>query len=127
MENNLIDRQATIDAIETEKKNHGDFLTSSFVGYEMAEKIVKALPPALPDLDEWCTDCKEYDKERNSCPRWNRVIRETLRDMKGARQENVKNYDDCTGCKHLPRFSHDEPCATCSRNYENKWEGEDDG
>lgn len=37
---------------------------------------------AQPELhyDEWCTDCKEYDKEHNRCPRWNKVIRETLKD-----------------------------------------------
>lgn len=33
-----------------------------------------------PHYDEWCTDCKEYDHERHCCPRWNRVIRETLKD-----------------------------------------------
>ena len=36
------------------------------------------LPSAQPDLDEWCTDCKEYDPKRHSCPRYNRVIREAL-------------------------------------------------
>lgn len=35
-------------------------------------------------LGEWCIDCKEYDKERHSCPRWNRVIRKTAEDMKAA-------------------------------------------
>ena len=35
-------------------------------------------PSAQPDLDEWCTTCKEYDQERHCCPRWNRVIKETL-------------------------------------------------
>lgn len=29
-------------------------------------------------LDEWCMDCKEYDHERKCCPRYNRVIRQTL-------------------------------------------------
>lgn len=38
------------------------------------------LPPAQPELDEWCYDCKEYDTENHCCPRWNRVIRETLKD-----------------------------------------------
>ena len=27
----------------------------------------------------------------------------------------------CRGCKHEPRYPHDEPCATCSNNYVNKW------
>lgn len=33
-----------------------------------------------PKLDEWCTDCKEYDTEKHCCPRFNRVIRNTLKD-----------------------------------------------
>ena len=36
---------------------------------------------AQPDIDEWCTDCKEYDNERHCCPRWNRVIRETVKEV----------------------------------------------
>ena len=30
-------------------------------------------------LDEWCTDCKEYDTEKKCCPRFNRVIREAMK------------------------------------------------
>lgn len=30
-------------------------------------------------LDEWCEDCKEYDKERHWCPRFNRVIHEVAK------------------------------------------------
>ena len=41
---------------------------------------------AQPDIDEWCTDCKEYDSERHCCPRWNRVIRETLKDAQPERK-----------------------------------------
>ena len=37
---------------------------------------------AQPDLDEWCTDCKEYDQEKHCCPRWNRVIRETAEEVR---------------------------------------------
>ena len=36
---------------------------------------------AQPQPDEWCTDCAEYDKQKNSCPRFNRVIRQTLDDV----------------------------------------------
>ena len=28
---------------------------------------------------------------------------------------------NCKGCKHQPRFSHEEPCCTCANNYENKY------
>ena len=30
--------------------------------------------------DEWCTDCKEYDKDRHCCPRFNKVIRKAIWD-----------------------------------------------
>lgn len=37
-------------------------------------------------LDEWCTDCKEYDHERHCCPRFNRVIRETLEEIQAEQK-----------------------------------------
>ena len=49
------------------------------------------LPSAQPDLDEWCTDCKEYDKEKHHCPRFNRVIREALKDT----QPEIIYCKDC--------------------------------
>ena len=46
------------------------------------ELFLYNLPPAQPDLDEWCTDCKEYDQEKHCCPRWNRVIRKTAEEVR---------------------------------------------
>lgn len=37
--------------------------------------------------DEWCTDCKEYDQEHHCCPRFNRVIRQTIDDIMLLRKE----------------------------------------
>ena len=34
--------------------------------------------------DEWCHDCKEYDKEKHCCPRSNMVIRRTVEELKGG-------------------------------------------
>ena len=31
-------------------------------------------------MNEWCTDCKEYDTEKHCCPRFNKVIRHTMND-----------------------------------------------
>lgn len=50
--------------------------------FAAAERVLTELPSAQPDLDEWCTDCKEYDSERHCCPRWNRVIREAVEEAK---------------------------------------------
>lgn len=56
--------------------------------------VIEHLPPAQPDMDEWCTDCKEYDQERHCCLRFNRVIRETLKE---AQPEIIY----CKDCKYL--------------------------
>lgn len=69
----LIDRQAAIDAVANQS-------TMSPHDRVIAVDALVALPPAQPDLDEWCTNCKEYDQERHCCPRWNRVIRNTLKE-----------------------------------------------
>ncbi len=42
-------------------------------------------------LDEWCTDCKEYDQEHHNCPRFNRVIRTALQD---STQTNAESTQD---------------------------------
>ena len=47
---------------------------------DIDRQTILNLPSAQPELDEWCTDCKEYDQERHCCPRWNRVIRNALKD-----------------------------------------------
>ena len=82
----LISRQAAIDAICKACSMEGDYHKCD--GYPetstWCDELValRALPSAQPEqhYDEWRTDCKEYDKERHCCPRWNRVIRQTLKD-----------------------------------------------
>ena len=41
---------------------------------------IMRFPSAQSYLDEWCTDCKEYDSEKNCCPRFNMVIRGALKE-----------------------------------------------
>ena len=53
----LISRQAAIEAIEAEKIAHGQYLTSSYVGYEFAEDAIRKLPSAQPDIIR-CKDCE---------------------------------------------------------------------
>ena len=78
----LIDRQEAIDEI-----NKLEY-PSSLVD---VKRIIVELPSAQPDLDEWCTDCSEYDHERHCCPRFNRVIREALKEA----QPEVIHCRDC--------------------------------
>ena len=34
---------------------------------------------------EWCTDCKEYDKDNYCCHRWSKAIRNTVEELKTDR------------------------------------------
>ena len=73
----LISRQAAIDALKNQMSDRNDLYN---IPVRRSIVILEQLPSAQPDLDEWCTDCKEYDKEKHSCPRFNRVIREAVKD-----------------------------------------------
>lgn len=103
----LIERQAAIEAIDKRvqflkddpvfRRKHGD------IDLYGIKPIIRALPSAQPDLDEWCTDCKEYDSEKHHCPRYNKVIREAL---KGAEPRKPGKWEfigdnmfECTNCE----------------------------
>jgi hypothetical protein len=49
-----------------------------------AKEKVMLLPSAQPEIhfDEWCVDCKEYDHDKHCCPRFNKVIRRTVKELK---------------------------------------------
>lgn len=49
--------------------------------------ILEQMPSAQPEQDEWCTDCKEYDPKKHCCPRFNRVIRNALKDAQPERKK----------------------------------------
>lgn len=80
----LISRQAAIDALmEMVYLVDGYYFENvEVIDKDDAIETITALPSAQPDFDERCTDCKEYDKEKHCCSRFNRVIREALKDVK---------------------------------------------
>lgn len=84
----LIDRQAAIDALKNQMSDWNDLYN---IPVRRSIVILEQLPSAQPDLNQWCTDCKEYDKEKHHCPRFNRVIREALKDT----QPEIIYCKDC--------------------------------
>lgn len=75
--------------------------------------------------DEWCTDCKEYDTDRHCCPRWNRVIRQTLADAQPQRTgkwiKDVSGTTICSECKTVRRdvrVGHTRFCNCCGAKME---------
>ena len=57
---------------------------------------IKDLPPEQPDTNEWCTDCKEYDSEKHCCPRFNRVIRNALKDAQPLTDADISRGQEFT-------------------------------
>lgn len=95
----LIERQAAIDALkkhEIELPIYAPRETDVFWddAIDCCVSEIEALPSAQPDLDEWCTDCKEYDKEKHHCPRFTRVIREALKDAELESCEDAVSRKD---------------------------------
>lgn len=121
----LIYRQQAIDALCSECQ--GQCIPCDSYPCREVEAI-NALPSAQPDLDEWCTDCKEYDSEKHCCPRFNKVIRQAMKDAqperkkgKWIRHDEVKNVYggiciECPECgeKYVVQYIEDEKyCRNC--------------
>ena len=57
------------------------------------------MPSAIPKLDEWCTDCKEYNIANHNCPRFNRVIRRTVEEIQHKSKSVIYHGDGyADGC-----------------------------
>lgn len=121
----LIDRQVVITVIEKNAYRH--------TYLDQIVDIIKALPSAQPKPDKWCTDCKEYDPEKHCCPRFNRVIRNALKDAqpepkrgKWIVHPEVKNVYggtciECSQCgeKYVVQHMEDEKyCRNCGAKME---------
>lgn len=85
----LISRRSAIEALKNQMSDCNDLYN---IPVRRSIVILEQLPSAQPDLDEWCTDCKEYDKEKHSCPRFNRVIREALKDAQPEKGYTKADY-----------------------------------
>lgn len=75
-----------------------------------------------PHYDEWCDSCKEYDKEKHSCPRWNKVIKNTVDELKSAQPELCED-----AVSRLGAISHFRRIADATSSKEEYNEGFVDG
>lgn len=72
----MINREA-IKVIEWIKNTHPERITC-----EALTLAIAALEQQEKAYDEWCPDCKEYDKEKHCCHRFTKVIRQTVEECK---------------------------------------------
>lgn len=99
----LIDRQNAINVFEIlsdKMTNEGKTMMAQAIS------VLMDLSSAKPDMDEWCTNCKEYDQEKHCCPRWNKVIRKTVEEMQMMGKiakviEHDASITDTDGYKYL--------------------------
>jgi hypothetical protein len=67
---------------------------------------------------EWCHDCKEYDKDNSSCPRWSKVIRNTVEELKTDRPHGEWKIDEygiyhCPYCHAINNTVYKSFCPNC--------------
>lgn len=113
----LIDRQTAIDTLDKHLRTTD--VPVSYPGIISAlTEWLNELPSAQPEqtnscyTNSWCIDCKEYDTENKCCPRYNRVIQQTLDDayMHGeteaeARFHAQQRWIPCS--ERLPAYGED--------------------
>lgn len=129
----LISRQAAIDAVKkntfrlifAEEQNcEGHVAWSANAVYsDVIEGALLELPSAQPEQSSEIQGILDYlDTVLHPIvsPEHLDVYSE-LHDMI-SRLLSAQFEPNCKGCKHQPRFSHEEPCCTCANNYENKYE-----
>ena len=116
--NDLISRNEAIDALlEKGQKSRRYKLGEIWeLNFDEIREALATVPSAEPEqkLDEWCTDCKEYDQEKHCCHRWNRVIRTTVDEMK---QQKYGRWIPVT--ERLPEIKEhhvSDACIVCLKN-----------
>lgn len=104
----LISRKAAIKAIDDLQNCYNGYSDTYDKAYIIG--VLEELPSAEEmAFNEWCTDCKEYDHEKGCCPRFNRVIRETVEEVKEAHQEKRGRWVDATKEVGWPEVK----CSVC--------------
>ena len=111
----MIDADKLIKSIESDR-DCSDMPSQWIDGVNYAIDLIELYEPTIDavSVDEWCHDCKEYDKEKHSCPRFNRVIRTALKD---ADMVSVVRCKDCKYWKpwHCSQFNdHTHEVDYCS-------------
>lgn len=107
----LIDRHAVIKAIEDLPNCYNGYSDTYDKAYIIG--VLEELPSAEEmAFNEWCTDCKEYDHEKGCCPRFNRVIEETVEEVKEAHQEKHGRWVKLDMHPHLA----DHKCTACGES-----------
>ena len=67
---------------------------NSFVDLEDAIEIVKQEAGQYEECYKYCRDCEAYNKEKHHCPKFCKVIKETVKEI----EDNHNGWIPCSGC-----------------------------
>lgn len=94
--NDLISRQAAIDELDFYAELLRRLLDGTHIvgverekyewGLELIESCISDMEELSSAQPEDCTDCREYDHERHNCPKWCKVIRNTVEELKAEQR-----------------------------------------
>ena len=76
-----MENSKAIGILQAVKAGTADIFISKAAINDALDMAIAALEQQGED-NEWCHDCKEYDHNRNCCPRYNRVIRGAVDEIK---------------------------------------------
>lgn len=101
--NDMISRQDAVsrEAVSEWLKQYGQDVLHGKYKFSLMYiwKNLMDLPSVQPEKFEWCHDCKEYDQTQHYCPRWTKVIRRTVEELKAQSKTGKWIYDgDCYIC-----------------------------
>ncbi len=101
----MVYREDAIDTLYTCRDTYSISMTGggTYIDFDQAETLLTELSSSNYNYDEWCKNCKEYDLKHHNCPRFNKVIQDTLR-------ESLSNKD-LSGISD--KLSQEIWCKTC--------------
>ena len=83
-----IDKQKAIDALADYIHNVDKVYSTGKLSADdcrnAAQSVLDDLPSAEEESFEWCDTCKEYDQEKHCCPRWSKIINQTVEEIRGT-------------------------------------------
>ena len=84
-----MDNKKAITILQSVRANTANALIARVAIREALDMAIAALEQQGED-NEWCLDCKEYDKEQHCCHRFTKVIRQAVEDHRREWQEQQR-------------------------------------
>ena len=79
---------------EGKSEHDADLNKSTQLAFDDAIEIVKQEAEKYEECYKDCGDCEAYNKEKHHCPKFCKVIKETVKEI----EENDNGWIPCSGC-----------------------------